>query len=92
MAYFMAYFVVEAAHTGEECLAGLEKLLAESPALLERFQWGCKNGIHTGWATIGARNEPAARRMLPASLRDKWSVTEVTKITGEEIAAFKAAH
>ena len=83
----MANFLVEAPHTGPECLAAMDEIVAERPNLLNDFSWGCFSGVHTGWASIEAESESAARNMLPKSQRDNWSVTEVTQFTEEQIRA-----
>lgn len=83
----MAKYMIEAPHTGAECLEALDEVLATDAELLGKFHWGCMAGVHNGWATVEAENESAARNMVPASQRGKWRITEVTKITPEQIAA-----
>ena len=45
----MANLLVEAPHTGPECLAVIDEIVAEKASLLDEFQWGCSSGVHTGW-------------------------------------------
>ena len=88
----MAKYDIEAPHTPEQRLVTIGEVLATGPQLLDEFHWGCMAGVHNGWATVQAESESAARDKLPSSMRDKWSVTEVTKFTPEQIEAYKAAH
>jgi len=84
----MAKYLVEAPHTKEECLKAVDEVLATGAEFLSKFEWGCFAGVHTGWALIEAESEAAARETLPASQRDSWSVTAVTRFTPEQIAAY----
>jgi hypothetical protein len=83
----MAKYLIEASHTKEECLHALDEVLESGSDLLGKFDWGCKAGVHTGWATLEAENESAVQAMLPPSQRGNWRVTEVVKFTPEQIQA-----
>jgi hypothetical protein len=85
----MAKYIIEAPHTKADCLEALDEVLEEGTELLNKFHWGCKAGVHEGWALVEAESEAAAQAQVPASQRGKWRVTEVTQITQEQI---KAAH
>lgn len=84
----MAKYMVEAPHTKERCLEALDEVLATGPELLAEFHWGCPVGVHNGWAIVEGESESAVRDMLPASQREKWGITEVTKFTPEQIEAY----
>ena len=85
----MAKYIIEAPHTDADCLEALDEVLAVSPQFLDKFEWGCKAGVHTGWAIVEAESESAAQGKVPPSQRGKWTVTGVNKFTPEQI---KAAH
>ena len=84
----MAKYMIEAPHTGAECLEALDEVLATGAELLGKFHWGCMAGVHNGWALVEAESESAVRDTLPAAQRDSWSITEVTKFTPEQIEAY----
>jgi len=84
----MARYLIEAPHTKEECLAAVKEVLATGVEFLAQFEWGCFAGVHNGWAFVEGESESAVRDMLPASQREKWNITEVTKITPDQIAAY----
>jgi hypothetical protein len=52
-------------------------------AYLHNFDWGCKVGVHTGWAIIEAEDEAQARLAVPPLVRRKARVIELTKFTGD---------
>lgn len=83
----MAKYVIESAHTVEECLQALDDFLEEDT--LQKFVFGCKSGDHTGWAYVDADSEEEALEIVPEFIRDKACAYEVGKFTPEDI---KAAH
>ena len=83
----MAKYLIKAPHTQEGCLTALDEVLATDPGFLDEFHWGCKAGVHAGWATVEAESESAVRGRVPPSQRDNWSITEVRQFTADEINA-----
>jgi len=84
----VARYLIQSPHTKEECLQALDDILAEGPDMLARYDFGCVAGDHTGYATIDARSEDAAREFVPALVRNKARITEVGKFTPEQIRSF----
>jgi len=80
-------FLVITSHTPETCLATLDAIDAKGEKFLAKFDWGCMTGDHTGYAVLEAKDEAAARAMLPPSLMDVRLVN-VTKFTREQIKSF----
>jgi len=83
----MSRFHVESPHTKEECLTDLDAM-AQKPEILEKFEWGCMAGDHTGYATVEADSEDQVRGMLPAAVRARAHITQVSTITPEQIRSF----
>lgn len=85
----MANYLIELPHTAEECLQALTEISEKGSELLPKVYWGCKAGVHNGWAIVEAENESTARSMIASQLvRGKASVVEVTKVTQEDIEAY----
>lgn len=84
----MARYIVESPHTKEECLKALDEILAEGPAVLNKFDWGCQAGDHTGYALVDAEGESEVRNMIPGFLRNKARIVKVGKFTPEQIRSF----
>ncbi len=84
----MERYIVESPHSKEECLRALDEILAEGPAVLNKFDWGCQTGDHTGYALVDAENEISVRNMIPSFLRTKARVVKVGKFTPEQIRSF----
>jgi hypothetical protein len=84
----MARFLVSAEHTPEDCVQALDSVMAFSRELLNRFDWGCKDGRHVGWAVVEAQDKSTARMLVPTYLRDKTHVVQLTKFTAEDVKSF----
>ena len=84
----MAKYLIESPHTSEECLRSLDEVLAQGPGQLARYDWGCAAGDHTGWVTVEADTESAARSTVPGFLRGKARIVGLNKFTSEQIGSF----
>lgn len=87
----MSRYLVESQHTKEECLKALDDILAKGPEILQKFDWACAAGTHTGYAFIEAESEANVRSMLPLSMKGKTRVIEVGKFTPEQIKSLHKA-
>ncbi|MDI6858343.1 MAG: hypothetical protein QME71_08530 [Dehalococcoidia bacterium] len=78
-------YIIESRHTPQECLRALDDVLERGPEVLDRFEWGCAKGEHTGWALVEAGSESEVRDMIPESVLDRTRIVEVSKFTPEKI-------
>ena len=79
-------FMVVVSHTPEQCLSQLDEINAKGADLLNKFDWGCKAGDHTGYALIEAENEVAVKSMLPMEIQNSAKLIKVDKFTQSELA------
>lgn len=87
----MPKYMVESSHTKEECVRALDEIKDREPKILDKMEFGCMAGVHTGWATVEAGNESEVKNMIPDDLREKTRVVEVSKFTPEQIESFHRA-
>ena len=73
----MKRFIVISNHTGEDCVKALKEVLAIG--YLTHFDWGCKDGVHTGWAILEAEDKAEAMMSVPTFLRGQARVVQLTK-------------
>ena len=73
----MDRYLIETPHTDSECRLLIEQIHAIG--YLHYFDWGCKAGVHSGWAIIEAENEEIARLAVPSIVRDKARVIRLVK-------------
>jgi len=78
-------YLLESPHTKEECLRELDEVLAEGQNVLNKFNWGCSVGNHTGYAIVDAADEAEVLNMVPSFLRRKARAIRLEKFTPEQI-------
>jgi len=79
----MPKFLVVSNHTGEDCIKALQETLAIG--YLTHFEWGCKDGVHTGWAILEAENKAQAMMSVPTFLRPDAKVILLTQFDPERV-------
>lgn len=82
----MERYLIETPHTTQDCKLLIDQLYAMG--YLYHFDWGCKVGVHCGWAIIEAENEAEARLAVPPMVRSKARVIQLNKFQGD----FKSSH
>jgi hypothetical protein len=73
-------------HTEEECKKAL--LQIEAIGTITHFDWGCKDGDHTGWVIIEAESKAQALMVVPPLQRPHAQVIKLIKFSPEEVRAF----
>jgi hypothetical protein len=81
----VARYLIETQHTPEQCLADLDVVLEQAPGLLQKLEWGCRTGVHTGWTMVEAPSLQEASRQIPSILRSRTRVVEVRPFSPDEI-------
>jgi len=81
----MKKFLVISHHSGEECVKALKETLAIG--WLTHFEWGCKDGVHTGWAILEAEDKNQAMLSIPTFLRGKGQVVRLTSFNPDTVEA-----
>lgn len=78
-------YLIMTSHTPEKCLADLDAVAGSKPEMLDRIEWGCKGGDHTGYVIVEAPNEQAARQMLPAPMQATARVIKLHRFSADDI-------
>jgi hypothetical protein len=81
-------FLIISPHTEEQCLAVLDDMAAKEPQILAKTEWGCMAGDHTGYTMVDAKDEAAARNLVPSAVRGQAKVIKLNKFTPEQIKSF----
>ncbi|MBI2842605.1 MAG: hypothetical protein HYX78_04320 [Armatimonadetes bacterium] len=84
----MPHYLIESPHTKEECLKALDEVVEKEPELLDKYEFACMSGEHTGWVTVEANDTEEAKRKVPEFIRGKARVIPVEKLTREQIESF----
>jgi hypothetical protein len=81
----MPEYMIEIEHAPEECTQALKEMMDYDEDLIEMFIWGCRSGIHKGWALVEADNIDDVKGVMPPSVKDKVRVTEVARFAADEL-------
>lgn len=82
----MDRFLVESHHTVHNCKLSVKSV--QSLGYLNNFDWGCKDGVHTGWAVIEAENAAQALGIVPILIRDKARAVRLTKFESSMVSSW----
>ena len=79
----MDRYLVSLTHTDEDCIRALKAI--EAVGMITHFDWGCKDGDHTGWVTIEAESKSQAMMVVPPLLRDKAHAVRLVKFSPQDV-------
>jgi len=84
----MKRYLIETPHKAEDCLRVLDEELAKGPEVLDKFEYACMAGDHTGYAIIDANTRDDAAKLVPTFLLESAKIVEVAKFTPDMIRSF----
>lgn len=85
----MPRYLIEISHEDEyaACVRALHAIEKFGSHLVTRADWGCKDGIHSGWLIAELNNREEALLMVPPEFRQEARVVELNQFTKEEISS-----
>jgi hypothetical protein len=78
----MYRYLIESPHDPEDCDRIIQEV--QNAGYLHHFDWGCHDGVHTGWAIIETDNLEHARQIVPWMVREKARIVKIEKFEGED--------
>ena len=79
----MERYIVIAHHTDAECTKALKQI--EAIGYITHFDWGCKDGSHTGWAIVEADSHTEALMCVPSADRPQAKAVKLTKFSPQDV-------
>lgn len=81
----MPRYLIEVNHDDvyHACLQGLEAIEKHGSHFLSRADWGCHDGVHTGWLIADVADRETARQIVPPELRKSCRVVQLNKWSRE---------
>jgi hypothetical protein len=77
--------MIQSPHKPEECLRALDEELNKGKDILNKVEFGCNTGDHTGYALVEASDKnDALNRYVPSFIQDRARVVEVGRFTPAE--------
>ncbi len=83
----MARYLIEVRHSNDHdgCVRALDAISRHGSHLVTHADFGCGDGVHTGWLAVEVDDADEARQMIPPQYRNDASVVRLRKWTREEI-------
>jgi hypothetical protein len=76
-------FLIESPHEPGDCARLLQ--LVRAMGYLYNFDWGCKAGVHCGWAIVEAESDAHARLAVPPLVRSRARIVRLNKFSPEDV-------
>ncbi|MER3543226.1 MAG: hypothetical protein C4311_01155 [Chloroflexota bacterium] len=83
----MDRYLIESPHEAKDCARILRQVTAMGYLL--NFDWGCKAGVHCGWAIVEAEDEAQARLAVPLLVRAQARIVKLSRFSPEEVEALR---
>ena len=81
----MDRYLIILPHTIEDCARMLQQI--EAIGAITHFDWGCKDGEHTGWVIVEADSKAEALMIVPTMQRSKARTIKLNKFSPEDVRA-----
>ena len=78
----MERFLIEVTHEAEEkaCVRCLQVLFTTGSHYLTNADFGCEDGVHTGWLIVEVETREEARSILPPVYRSEAKIVKLRKL------------
>ena len=83
----MPKYLIELPHDDEKaaCVRALHAIEQYGSHLVTHMEWGCKDGVHSGWAMGECEDRQEALQMVPPEMRAGARVVRLNRFTPTEI-------
>jgi hypothetical protein len=83
----MAKFLIEVDHEADRvaCARAVRVFLATGSHYLTHTDWGCLDGVHTGWIVADVESREQARAILPPAERARARIVALNRFTMEQV-------
>jgi len=85
----MHRYLVSVPHTAEECMQAIGDF--DEAKELGKFEFGCKDGDHTAYAVVSAKDAETVKAMVPEKQRANAKVVMLSKFTPEQLKQMHAS-
>jgi hypothetical protein len=85
----MPRFLIEVPHEDEHaaCIKALDALEKYGSHFVTRADFGCEDGVHSGWLVVDLDNRAEALQIVPPQFRRDARVVQLSQYTREKIVA-----
>ena len=83
----MPRYLIELSHDDEHeaCVRALHAIQQYGSHFVTHADWGCRDGVHSGWLVAECDNRAQALGMVPPEMRGEARIAKVEHFTPDEI-------
>ena len=83
----MSRYLIELSHDDEHaaCVRALHAVQQYGSHLVTHTEWGCRDGVHSGWMIAECDDRAQALGMVPPEMRMEARIVKVGQFTPDEI-------
>jgi len=87
----MPRYLIEFSHSSEYegCVRALDAIMGHGSHLITNAEWGCEDGIHTGWLIAELDSREEALQIVPPQYRADTRVIQLRRWSRDEIEDMK---
>lgn len=88
----MPRYLIELTHSDEHraCVLALQAIEQSGSHFMTNAEWGCADGVHSGWVVAELASREEALQLVPPQFRHEARIVELKQFTREKIAALIA--
>jgi hypothetical protein len=85
-------YIIQLPHGSDRsvCIRAIHAIESYGSHLLTNVEWGCKAGVHCGWAIVEVSNRQEATQLVPPGARRDAVIVELNRFTKEEMDSWVA--
>jgi hypothetical protein len=83
----MPRFLIEVQHENDYkgCVRALETIMQHGSHLTHKAEFGCADGVHTGWLIVDVESREDAQMIIPPQHRGDARIVQLKRWTREQI-------
>ncbi|MEJ2086347.1 MAG: hypothetical protein P8Y44_11815 [Acidobacteriota bacterium] len=85
----MPKFLIEMRHSSEYegCVRALDAIVVHGSHIISKAEWGCEDGVHSGWLIADLDSREEAMQLVPPEYRKDTTVVKLRTWSRSEIEA-----
>ena len=85
-------YIIQLPHGSDSkvCVRALHAIERYGGHFFTNAEWGCKAGVHSGWAIVELNKREEATLMVPPEFRQDAVIVELNRFTKDEMASWSA--
>lgn len=85
----MSKYLIEFRHSSEYegCVRALNAIVVHGSHIISEAEWGCEDGVHSGWLIAELDSREEAMQLVPPEYRSDTTIVKLRTWSRDEIEA-----